>query len=110
MGGAFSWLCRLAQRLGARLASWARVQGPFVQVLHPRAPAAAPTDWACSTVLITLCAGMCRAHGIPHQRVTAAEDLGTALRSAWGCNRHSGARAGQWGMRRRRASNQCCWG
>ncbi len=33
---------------------------------------------------------MCRAHGIPHQRVTAVEDLGAALRSAWGCNRHSG--------------------
>lgn len=37
---------------------------------------------------------MCRAHGIPHQKVTAVEDLETALRSAWGCNRHSGAQAG----------------
>lgn len=35
------------------------------------------------------CAGMCRAHGIPHQRVVAASDLHAALRSAWGCNRHS---------------------
>ena len=32
---------------------------------------------------------MCRAHGIPHQRVTAADDLPGALRSAWGSNRHS---------------------
>lgn len=33
---------------------------------------------------------MCRAHGIPHQKVTAADDLPGALRSAWSCNRHSG--------------------
>lgn len=32
---------------------------------------------------------MCRAHGIPHQRVTGAADLQAALRSAWSCNRHS---------------------
>jgi isochorismate synthase/2-succinyl-5-enolpyruvyl-6-hydroxy-3-cyclohexene-1-carboxylate synthase/2-succinyl-6-hydroxy-2,4-cyclohexadiene-1-carboxylate synthase/O-succinylbenzoate synthase len=32
---------------------------------------------------------MCRAHGIPHQKVSALEDLRTALHSAWGCNRHS---------------------
>ena len=41
------------------------------------------------------CTGMCRAHGIPHQRVTAVEDLGAALRSAWGCNRHSGGWSGE---------------
>lgn len=32
---------------------------------------------------------MCRAHGIPHQRVTAAADLAPALTAAWGLNRHS---------------------
>lgn len=32
---------------------------------------------------------MCRAHGIPHQRVGGAADLQSALRSAWSCNRHS---------------------
>ena len=32
---------------------------------------------------------MCRAHGIPHQRVAAIDDLCPALRSAWGSNRHS---------------------
>lgn len=45
---------------------------------HPRLPLASPP-------------GMCRAHGIPHQTVTAAEGLPAALRSAWGSNRHSGA-------------------
>ena len=35
-------------------------------------------------------AGLCRAYGIPHQRVLQLGDLPTALRSAWGLNRHSG--------------------
>ena len=34
-------------------------------------------------------AGICRAHGIPHQNVSQLEDLGQALRSAWGLRRHS---------------------
>jgi len=34
-------------------------------------------------------AGMCRAHGIPHIKVASPEELRTALRSAWGLNRHS---------------------
>lgn len=34
-------------------------------------------------------AGMCRAHGIPHVRVSSPEELRTALKSAWGLNRHS---------------------
>lgn len=33
--------------------------------------------------------GMCRAHGIPHQRVVTPEQFATALQSAWGLNRHS---------------------
>jgi isochorismate synthase/2-succinyl-5-enolpyruvyl-6-hydroxy-3-cyclohexene-1-carboxylate synthase/2-succinyl-6-hydroxy-2,4-cyclohexadiene-1-carboxylate synthase/O-succinylbenzoate synthase len=32
---------------------------------------------------------MCRAQGVPHQRVTAPDDLSRALRAAWGLNRHS---------------------
>ncbi|KAK9847737.1 hypothetical protein WJX84_001736 [Apatococcus fuscideae] len=32
---------------------------------------------------------ICRAHGIPHQNVSQLEDLGQALRSAWGLRRHS---------------------
>ena len=32
---------------------------------------------------------MCRAHGIPHQRITTATGLGPALTAAWGLNRHS---------------------
>jgi isochorismate synthase/2-succinyl-5-enolpyruvyl-6-hydroxy-3-cyclohexene-1-carboxylate synthase/2-succinyl-6-hydroxy-2,4-cyclohexadiene-1-carboxylate synthase/O-succinylbenzoate synthase len=32
---------------------------------------------------------MCRAQGVPHQRVTSPEDLPRALRAAWGLNRHS---------------------
>eukprot|EP00887_Chlorella_sp_A99_P005642 scaffold1.g5642.t1 len=34
-------------------------------------------------------AGLCQAHGIPHQRVTATVELEPALASAWGLNRHS---------------------
>ncbi|KAK9806829.1 hypothetical protein WJX72_004058 [[Myrmecia] bisecta] len=34
-------------------------------------------------------AGMCRAHGIPHQKVTQQSELGPALAGAWGLNRHS---------------------
>ena len=34
-------------------------------------------------------AGMCRAQGIAHQKVTAAEDLAGALHSAWALKRHS---------------------
>ncbi|WIA39932.1 hypothetical protein OEZ86_013366 [Tetradesmus obliquus] len=33
--------------------------------------------------------GICRAHGIPHQRVTSPNDLAPALATAWGINRHS---------------------
>ncbi|GAX76586.1 hypothetical protein CEUSTIGMA_g4032.t1 [Chlamydomonas eustigma] len=33
--------------------------------------------------------GMCRAQGIPHQRVTTSQDLHRALTAAWGLNRHS---------------------
>lgn len=32
---------------------------------------------------------MCRAQGVPHQRVTSPDDLPRALRAAWGLNRHS---------------------
>eukprot|EP00798_Chlamydomonas_sp_ICE-L_P027191 gene27191-2435_t len=32
---------------------------------------------------------MCRAHGIPHQRVTDCSGLDSALSAAWGLNRHS---------------------
>ncbi|KXZ52491.1 hypothetical protein GPECTOR_9g535 [Gonium pectorale] len=32
---------------------------------------------------------MCRAQGIPHQKVTASEGLAPALQAAWGLNRHS---------------------
>ncbi|MEW5311202.1 MAG: hypothetical protein WDW38_002937 [Sanguina aurantia] len=32
--------------------------------------------------------GMCRAHGIPHQRVATAADLPSCLASAWALNRH----------------------
>lgn len=32
---------------------------------------------------------MCRAHGIPHQKVARPADLAPALRSAWDLNRHS---------------------
>ena len=34
-------------------------------------------------------AGMCRAQGIAHQKVTAAGDLAGALHSAWALKRHS---------------------
>eukprot|EP00967_Tisochrysis_lutea_P062983 scaffold81088_cov23-Tisochrysis_lutea.AAC.1 len=34
-------------------------------------------------------AGMCRAHGIPHQRASTPEEYQQALNSAWGLNRHS---------------------
>ena len=34
-------------------------------------------------------AGMCRAHGIPHMRVSTPEELRRALTSAWALNRHS---------------------
>ncbi|GAB4817906.1 hypothetical protein N2152v2_004952 [Parachlorella kessleri] len=34
-------------------------------------------------------AGMCRAQGVPHLKVSSAGDLRTALHSAWGLNRHS---------------------
>lgn len=34
-------------------------------------------------------AGMCRAHGIAHQKVVRPADLAPALRSAWDLNRHS---------------------
>ena len=34
-------------------------------------------------------AGMCRAHGIAHQRVTERQGLGGALRAAWALNKHS---------------------
>ena len=34
-------------------------------------------------------AGMCRAHGIPHVKVSTSEELRAALKSAWGLNRHS---------------------
>ena len=33
--------------------------------------------------------GMCRAHGIPHQRASTPEEYQQALNSAWGLNRHS---------------------
>ncbi|KAI8463273.1 MAG: thiamine diphosphate-binding protein, partial [Monoraphidium minutum] len=33
--------------------------------------------------------GMCRAQGVPHQRVTGPAELPRALRAAWGLNRHS---------------------
>ena len=33
--------------------------------------------------------GLCRAHGIPHTRVTAADALPTALSNAWALNGHS---------------------
>lgn len=32
---------------------------------------------------------MCRAQGLPHQRVARAAELLPALRAAWGLNRHS---------------------
>lgn len=35
------------------------------------------------------CAGMCRAHGIAHQRVSERGDLRGALAAAWSLNRHS---------------------
>ena len=35
------------------------------------------------------CAGMCRAHGIAHQRVTERADLRKALQAAWALNKHS---------------------
>lgn len=34
-------------------------------------------------------AGMCRAHGIAHQRVTERGDLRKALQAAWALNKHS---------------------
>ena len=34
-------------------------------------------------------AGMCRAHGIAHQRVTERQGLGSALQAAWALNKHS---------------------
>lgn len=36
-----------------------------------------------------ICAGMCRAHSIPHLKVGSAAELRKALHSAWGLNRHS---------------------
>lgn len=35
------------------------------------------------------CAGMCRAHGIAHQKVTERGDLRKALQAAWTLNKHS---------------------
>ena len=35
------------------------------------------------------CAGMCRAHGIAHQKVTQRADLSKALKAAWALNKHS---------------------
>lgn len=35
------------------------------------------------------CAGMCRAHGIAHQKVTERGDLRKALQAAWALNKHS---------------------
>jgi hypothetical protein len=37
----------------------------------------------------TCSTGMCRAHGIPHQRASTPEEYQQALNSAWGLNRHS---------------------
>jgi hypothetical protein len=34
-----------------------------------------------------VCAGLCRAHGIPHQKVASAQELLPALQTAWGINR-----------------------
>lgn len=34
-------------------------------------------------------AGMCRAQGIPHQKVSRCEELQPALQSAWALHRHS---------------------
>ena len=56
------------------------------------APVAQPVRMLIPRSLLLLActhAGMCRAHGIPHQRVTAAADLAPALTAAWGLNRHS---------------------
>lgn len=33
--------------------------------------------------------GICRSHGILHQKVSDAKDLGAALKMAWGSNNHS---------------------
>jgi hypothetical protein len=38
---------------------------------------------------LLVCAGLCRAHGIPHQSVTTPQELPAALATAWGINRHS---------------------
>lgn len=41
-------------------------------------------------------AGICRAHGVPHQRVAGRpSELEPALRAAWGLNRHSVVEVGQ---------------
>lgn len=53
---------------------------------------------------LPLAAGLCRAHGIPHQAVTTPQELPSALATAWGINRHSVVevitdRCGAWRQR-----------
>ena len=36
-----------------------------------------------------MAAGMCRAHGIAHQKVTERQGLHSALKAAWALNKHS---------------------
>ena len=38
---------------------------------------------------LSMAAGMCRAHGIAHQRVTERQGLHSALKAAWALNKHS---------------------
>jgi len=54
-----------------------------------RARAAAAKAWGPPRPDPAAAAGMCRAHGIAHQRVTEPGALRGALAAAWGLNRHS---------------------
>lgn len=55
---------------------------PVTQCQHP-----APVCLPLRSLLVP--AGLCRAHGIPHQSVTTPQELPSALATAWGINRHS---------------------
>ena len=74
------------------------VEGMYITCCARRAhitelqPADQPADRAsCNTYVahLRMHAGMCRAHGIAHQRVTERASLQGALKAAWRLNTHS---------------------